>query len=637
MKRLMILLLCLVSVVCCVFAQIMEPVRWTHDINRDGDHIQISLNASIKQGWHLYGTQLPDGGPQPTRLTLTSEGEPIEVVHLEADPMPKYVYDNMFEMELSYFEKKVMLTAVIPIEQLTGKLVKGELEWIACDNQNCVPGFLSFDIENDNSIVNQSESSLQALFEPVDINVGNAEQISQEREQETEQKGLLWIFILGLLGGLLAIFTPCVWPIIPMTVSFFIKRSANGKAVKDAILYGLSIIIIYVALGLLVTLIFGASALNDISTNAVVNIFFFALLVVFALSFFGAFEITLPASWSTRLDSRARTVSGVVSILLMAFTLVIVSFSCTGPIIGTLLVEAAGRSFAAPALGMLGFAVALALPFSLFAMFPKWMQRMPRSGGWMDSFKVVLAFLELALSLKFFSVADLAYGWHLLDREVFIALWIVIFALLGIYLLGMFRFRHEEKPEGISVFRFMLAVVSLSFSVYMLPGLWGAPLKAISAFAPPMYTQDWVMSGNGTQTQLTKPDKTISIEEALKQAQREDKTLLLDFSGYGCVNCRKMEAKVLSDERVKDALQQFVLLTLMVDDKTRLAEPLTITENGRQRTLKTVGDKNSYLQRTLYGANAQPYYVKLSADGKQNGMAYSYDEDIDKFLHWLQQ
>lgn len=455
----------------------------------------------------------------------------------------------------------------------------------------------------------------------------------------------LWmVFLMGLLGGLMAIFTPCVWPIIPMTVSFFIKRNGaargttNASAVRDAVFYGLSIILIYVGLGLLITLIFGASALNALSTNAVVNIIFFLILVVFAASFFGAFEITLPSSWSTALNAKSGKTSGFLSIMLMAFTLVIVSFSCTGPIIGTLLVEVAGKSLLAPTIGMLGFAIALALPFSLFAMFPSFLKKMPKSGGWMNTFKVTLAFLELALSLKFLSVADLAYGWHILDREVFVALWIVIFALLGLYLLGVISFPHDDEDHRkTSVTRFFLATVSLSFAMYMVPGLWGAPLRAISAFAPPMSTQDWVCTGGSSMQSAENKQITFTdYDEGMAYARRYNMPVFLDFNGYGCVNCRKMEAAVLSKPEVEEHMHKYVLISLIVDDKTKLAEPLTVQENGRAVTLKTVGDKWSYMQRTEYGANAQPYYVQLNPDGTRLvESAYSYDEDIEKFLNWL--
>ena len=620
MKRIFILLFSLFAL--ALNAQILEPVHWQQSAVQKGDSIVLTLTATIDKGWHLYDTQLPPDGPKPTLFVI--KGVDTFALTLAQGKLLT-AYDENFFMDLGYYEGKVAFALTFPMPETP--VIKGSVEYMACNDVSCLPPTI-WEFETDGLLA------------------ADCDELSTAQASASEGTSLWWLFLMGLLGGLLAIFTPCVWPIIPMTVSFFMKRSADGKALKDALLYGLSIVVIYVVLGLLVTLIFGASALNDISTNAVVNLFFFALLVVFALSFFGAFEITLPASWSTRIDAKARSASGLLSILLMAFTLVIVSFSCTGPIIGTLLVEAAGKSLLAPAVGMLGFAIALALPFSLFAMFPRWMKRLPRSGGWMDSFKVVLAFLELALSLKFFSVADLAYGWHLLDREVFISLWVVIFLLLGLYLLGVFRFRHEEKTEGIGVFRFMLAVISIAFSVYMLPGLWGAPLKAISAFAPPMYTQDWVIDKNNKQlsTSINSKLSTLNfsqlstlnyLDSAIEEARIEGKTLLLDFSGYGCVNCRKMEAKVLSDERVEQALQNFLVVTLMVDDKTRLNEPLKVTENGKERTLKTVGDYNSYLQRSRFGANAQPFYVKLDANGTQQGPAYSYNEDIDKFINGI--
>jgi thiol:disulfide interchange protein DsbD len=445
-----------------------------------------------------------------------------------------------------------------------------------------------------------------------------------------------------------------------MTVSFFIKRggaakgTTNAQVVRDAILYGLSIVIIYVGLGLLVTLIFGASALNALSTNAVVNIIFFFILVLFAASFFGAFEITLPSSWSTALNSKSSNTTGFLSILLMAFTLVIVSFSCTGPIIGTLLVEAAGKSLLAPAMGMLGFAIALALPFSLFAMFPSVLKKLPKSGGWMNTFKVTLAFLELALALKFLSVADLAYGWHILDREVFVSLWIVIFSLLGCYLLGLIRFPHDDEDHRTtSVSRLFLAIISLAFAMYMIPGLWGAPLRAISAFAPPMTTQDWVMTPGASVPLTSSAHNLIASEyttmtnhggqitftdydEGMAYAKENDMPVFLDFNGFGCVNCRKMEAAVLSKPEVAEHMHKYVLISLIVDDKTKLAEPITVEENGKTVTLKTVGDKWSHMQRAHYQSNAQPYYVQLDAAGNRivEG-SYAYDEDIEKFLKWL--
>lgn len=585
MKKLFLLISCAVMAL-CANAQMVNPVHWTGETRGDS----ICLTATIDEGWHL------------------------NIIDIPADGDFDEEYAGTFSVTLPN----------------TGEV---EVRYNACDDKQCIaPETFSYTPTN-GDVPTVSRTELAALETAAD---------------ETEETGSnLWmVFLMGLLGGLMAIFTPCVWPIIPMTVSFFIKRNGaargttNASAIRDALFYGLSIILIYVGLGLLITLIFGASALNALSTNAVVNIIFFLILVVFAASFFGAFEITLPSSWSTALNAKSSKTSGFLSIMLMAFTLVIVSFSCTGPIIGTLLVEAAGKSLLAPTIGMLGFAIALALPFSLFAMFPSVLKKMPKSGGWMNTFKVTLAFLELALSLKFLSVADLAYGWHILDREVFVALWIVIFALLGFYLLGLISFPHDDEDhKKTSVTRFFLATISLSFAMYMVPGLWGAPLRAISAFAPPMSTQDWVCTGNGGATGAESVNGQITFtdyEEGMAYAREHNMPVFLDFNGYGCVNCRKMEAAVLTKPEVEEHMHKYVLISLIVDDKTALAEPIVLEENGRKVTLKTVGDKWSYMQRTEYGANAQPYYVQLNPDGSRLvESTYSYDEDIDKFLEWL--
>ena len=568
-------------------AQLVQPVKWTGEVVGDS----VRLTANIERGWHLNIIELGDG----------------------------FYID---EYEGTFTETIAKADTV-------------RVRYNACDDKMC---------------------TAPETFEFVTL----VEEAKGDEAKGVEgEKSIWWVFVMGLLGGLLAIFTPCVWPIIPMTVSFFIKRggaakgTTNATVVRDAILYGLSIVIIYVGLGLLVTLIFGASALNALSTNAVVNIIFFLILVLFAASFFGAFEITLPSSWSTALNSKSSNTTGFLSILLMAFTLVVVSFSCTGPIIGTLLVEAAGKSLLAPAMGMLGFALALALPFSLFAMFPSVLKKLPKSGGWMNTFKVTLAFLELALALKFLSVADLAYGWHILDREVFVSLWIIIFALLGMYLLGLIAFPHDDEDHRkTSVPRLFLAIISLAFAMYMVPGLWGAPLRAISAFAPPMSTQDWVMSAgsssslNTQHSTLNTQYKTMSIhdgqitftdyDEGMAYAKENGMPVFLDFNGFGCVNCRKMEAAVLSKPEVAEHMHKYVLISLIVDDKTKLEEPIVLEENGKKTTLKTVGDKWSYMQRVQYQSNAQPYYVQLDADGNRivEG-SYAYDEDIEKFLNWL--
>ena len=587
MKKIMTIF-AVIAIALTAQAQLVEPIKWKGEVIGDS----VRLTATIEQGWHLNIIELGDG-----------------------------LY--MDEYEGTFTETVAKADTV-------------RVRFNACDDKMCTaPEYFEF---------------VTASPQPSPEGKGASQGVEGEQS-------IWWVFVMGLLGGLLAIFTPCVWPIIPMTVSFFIKRggaakgTTNASVIRDAILYGLSIVIIYVGLGLLVTLIFGASALNALSTNAVVNIVFFLILVLFAASFFGAFEITLPSSWSTALNSKSGNTTGFLSILLMAFTLVIVSFSCTGPIIGTLLVEAAGKSLLAPTMGMLGFAIALALPFSLFAMFPSVLKKLPKSGGWMNTFKVTLAFLELALALKFLSVADLAYGWHILDREVFVALWIIIFALLGMYLLGLIAFPHDDDDHRkTSVPRLFLAIISLAFAMYMVPGLWGAPLRAISAFAPPMTTQDWVMTpGAVTHSQLPMTNSqysTMSVhdgqitftdyDEGMAYAKANNMPVFLDFNGFGCVNCRKMEAAVLSKPEVAEHMHKYVLISLIVDDKTKLEEPIVLEENGKTTTLKTIGDKWSHMQRVQYQSNAQPYYVQLDADGKKIvETSYAYDEDIEKFLKWL--
>ena len=580
----MTILFAVIAIALTAEAQIVQPIKWAGVVEGDS----VKLTATIENGWHLNIIELGDG----------------------------FYIDEY----AGTFTETVAKADTIRVR------------YNACDDKMCTaPETWEF------------------------VTIGDE---AKGEEAKGDGQSIWVIFLMGLLGGLLAIFTPCVWPIIPMTVSFFIKRggaakgTTNAQVVRDAILYGLSIVIIYVGLGLLVTLIFGASALNALSTNAVVNIIFFLILVLFAASFFGAFEITLPSSWSTALNSKSSNTTGFLSILLMAFTLVIVSFSCTGPIIGTLLVEAAGKSLLAPAMGMLGFAIALALPFSLFAMFPSVLKKLPKSGGWMNTFKVTLAFLELALALKFLSVADLAYGWHILDREVFVSLWIVIFSLLGCYLLGLISFPHDDEDHRkTSVPRLFLAIISLAFAMYMVPGLWGAPLRAISAFAPPMNTQDWVMTpggqvigeslevtGEGYKT-MTNHGGQITFtdyDEGMAYAKANNMPVFLDFNGFGCVNCRKMEAAVLSKPEVAEHMHKYVLISLIVDDKTKLAEPIEVEENGKKVTLKTIGDKWSHMQRAHYQSNAQPYYVQLDANGNRIvESSYAYDEDIEKFLNWL--
>ncbi len=622
-------------------AQIYDPIKWSFEHNKLSDSAgEIVLKATIDEGWHLYGTQLPEDGPIATSFVF----EQLQDIALDGElVVPDGLvrqYDPNFAMELNWYEKEAVFVQKV---KYTGEApaLSGYVNFMACNDETCLPPdevpFSFGELKTVAAPEATSEETVNGGTTPAVLTNDLWTPVIDElnafgNKGTTGERSLWWIFLAGLIGGLVALFTPCVWPIIPMTVSFFLKRSGNkSRGKRDAVLYGISIIVIYLALGLLITLIFGASALNSLSTNAFFNLFFFALLVLFAVSFFGAFEITLPSSWTTKIDAKAETTGGILSILLMAFTLALVSFSCTGPIIGTLLVEVAGTgSILAPAIGMLGFAIALAIPFSLFAFFPTMLKSLPKSGGWLNSVKVVLAFLELALSLKFLSVADLAYGWHILDREVFVALWIVIFASLGFYLLGKLRFPHDDEVPTVSVPRYFLATISLAFAIYMVPGLWGAPLKAVSAFAPPLYTQDFNLYDEEVHAQFD------NYEAGMAYAATTGKPVVVDFSGFGCVNCRKMEASVWTDPEVKQMLtQDFVLITLFVDDKTPLAEPYEVEENGRVRKIKTIGDKWSYLQRSKFGANAQPFYVMLDTEGKPLNSSYAFDENPSHFIEWL--
>ena len=679
MRKLLSILTMLVVTV-CANAQMLDPVHFTSKLEMlSGDEAQIVFAAKIDNGWHVYSTGLGNDGPisatfNPVKMdgvktvgSLTHKGKEIPQL------------DNMFGMTLRYFEGSVTFIQKI-------KFTKPEysidcyLEFGACNDETCLPPTqvsltksgkspaISKDAAKeaptkeaaapsesapvpgasasgsdapaadtaapadtaaaapDAAAVNTPATDAAALWSPV---------ISELKTYEAAptDSSLFYIFFAGFVGGFLALLTPCVWPIIPMTVSFFLKRNKErSKAIREAVTYGISIVVIYVVLGLVVTKLFGASALNALSTNAIFNIFFCLLLVVFAASFFGAFEITLPSSWSNKIDAKSENTSGMLSIFLMAFTLTLVSFSCTGPIIGFLLVAVSTQgSILAPTIGMLGFAIALAIPFTLFAMFPSLLKSAPKSGGWMNVVKVVLGFIELAFALKFLSVADLAYGWHILDRETFLALWIVIFGLLGIYLLGWLKFPHDDEGNRTNVPQFFLAMISLAFAIYMIPGLWGAPLKAISAFAPPMNTQDFNLYKASVEA------KYHDYEAGMAAAKAEGKPVMIDFTGFGCVNCRKMEAAVWTDPKVADMLnEKYVLISLYVDDKTPLPEPITVTENGQQRTLRTVGDKWSYLQRVKFGANTQPFYVLIDNEGKPLAGSRSYDEDINAYIDYLQ-
>ena len=651
-----------------VQAQMQDPVKFNSELKiLAADEAEVVFTAAIDKGWHVYSTDLGDGGP----ISATFNVEKIfgaEVVG-KLKPVGKEIstFDKLFEMKVRYFENTAQFVQKL---KLTGGAyqIEGYLEYGACNDENCLPPTqvpFKFSGKAEGAAKEAAAAAAETKAEeqpakqetvsgtapvaaiggadgPTEIKVADKVDLWKPVISElnslgetTSQEDMSWIyiFITGFAGGLLALFTPCVWPIIPMTVSFFLKRSKDKKkGIRDAWTYGASIVVIYVTLGLAITLVFGASALNALSTNAVFNILFCLMLVVFAASFFGAFEITLPSKWSTAVDSKAEATSGLLSIFLMAFTLSLVSFSCTGPIIGFLLVQVSTTgSVVAPAIGMLGFAIALALPFTLFALFPSWLKSMPKSGGWMNIIKVTLGFLELAFALKFLSVADLAYGWRILDRETFLALWIVLFALLGFYLLGKIKFPHDDDDSKVSVPRFFMALASLAFAVYMVPGLWGAPLKAVSAFAPPMQTQDFNLYNNEVHARFD--DYDLGME----YARQHGKPVMLDFTGYGCVNCRKMELAVWTNPKVSDIINNdYVLITLYVDNKTPLPSPVKIVENGTERTLRTVGDKWSYLQRVKFGANAQPFYVLIDNEGKPLNKSYSYDEDIPKYIEFLQ-
>ncbi len=681
-KRIHTLFIIIMAAVGCM-AQMATPVRFTAEqrINERGE-LEIAFRGTIEDGWHVYGADFQDGGPQRATITLERQDgvrpqggiRTIGDVHRGMDPM--------FQMEVETIEKKV--TFVQTYELTADRYdIAGYLTYGACNDQNCIPpttvefSFLGEaktvkakaadtgkDLGKDPAtpavpvttedtltidspaIVPAQQPSATAIPASVqdDLWAPVTHLLQSEDNVSRGDASLWWIFLMGMAGGLIALLTPCVWPIIPMTVSFFLKRSkdSRSKGIRDAVTYGISIIVIYVGLGMLVTFFLGANALNAMSTNAVFNIFFFLLLLLFGLSFLGGFELTLPSSWSNAVDSKAEKTTGLLSIFLMAFTLTLVSFSCTGPIIGFLLVEVGtSGSLLAPVTGMLGFAIALALPFTLFALFPTMLKSAPRSGNWMNSIKVMLGFLELAFALKFLSVADLAYGWGILDREVFLCLWIVLFAMAGLYMLNIIRLPHDEDEydeEGnvisrprTGIVRLCVGMASLAFAMYMVPGLWGAPCKAVSAFAPPMNTQDFNLHSQEVKARFDDYDL------AMAYAREKNMPVMLDFTGYGCVNCRKMEAAVWTDPNVADLINnRYILVTLHVDDKTPLPQPILVDENGQERKLRTVGDRWSYLQRHKFGANAQPFYVLLSPDGLPLAPSYSFNEDVAAYTRWLQ-
>ncbi len=685
MKKLMTLTLMLLAAL-MVNAQMAKPVHMSSTLKTNGTaEGEIIFSGSIDPGWHVYSTDLGSEGPIPATFHVEKK-DGIELVG-KLTPRGKEIakFDKMFEMNLRYFEGSVTFVQKVKFTK-PNYTIDAYLEYGTCNDESCLPpqevsikqsgkspAFEATARPEENrkeakpdpaataALPKTKADSLAAAAlqsrEDTTARVDSAATVASLSPSNTDSwwkpvvkelksfggtndimgHSLWYIFLMGIIGGLLALVMPCIWPIIPMTISFFLKRAKEDKkrGIRDAIIYGVSIVVIYLGVGMLVTAIFGPSKLNELSTSAVFNIFLFLLLVVFAFSFFGWFEIKLPDSWSNSVDSKASNTTGMISIFLMAFTLVLVSFSCTAPIIGLLLVETVtSGNWIAPTVGMLGFALALAIPFALFAMFPSWLKSAPKSGSWMNTIKVVLGFIELAFALKFLSVADLAYGWHILDREVFLSLWIIIFAALGFYLIGWLKFQIDEiggelnRPKPVACI--MLGLGSLAFTVYMVPGLWGAPCKAVSAFAPPITTQDFNLNTKVVEAQYTDYDLGMAAAKA------QGKPVFIDFTGFGCVNCRKMEAAVWTDASVADILtKDYVLISLFVDDKTPLPEPIEINENGQQRKLRTVGDKWSYLQSHKFGANTQPFYVPVDNEGNPLVGSYSYKEDIPAFLEFL--
>lgn len=643
MQRLYSIILSLMMFAFGANAQMLEPIVWSSSIKMTSNNEGVmTFKASIDDGWHLYSFDLPENGPNATKISF----EKTSGIELLGDIVPSRqpidTVDLVFNIRVGWWDADVEFSQKFKVLEEGKYDIAGEIYFQACNGETCIaPTTETFDFkegqiqatqdvnnvpQSQNVVVNESSSS--SWWQPTNISASKA-----QTPQTTTNAPWWQIFLWGFLGGLAALITPCVWPLIPMTVSFFLKKNkTKAKSIKDAAIYGISIIVIYLVLGLAITLIFGAGKLNELATDPIFNMIFFALLVVFGISFLGAFDIKLPSKWSNSIDNKVESTTGFISIFFMAFTLALVSFSCTGPLIGTLLVEAASiGDISGPAIGMAGFAIALAIPFTLFAIFPSWLKEMPKSGGWLNSVKVVLGFLELALALKFLSVADLCAGWGILDREVFLVLWIVIFAMLGFYLLGKIKFSHDSDLPYVSVPRLFMAIVSFAFVVYLIPGLWGAPLKSVSAFVPPLKTQDFNLYGGGFK-------EFDDFDEGMRYAQEQGMPVLVDFTGYGCVNCRKMESAVFDTDKVRSVLEDnYVLIKLVVDDKTQLSDPYTINVEGKEKLIDQVGKKWSYLQQHKFGANSQPYYIVL--DNAGNALtpyqAYDPEEDADAFANWL--
>lgn len=643
MQRLYTIILSLMLFAFGANAQMLEPIVWSSTIKMTSNNEGVmTFKASIDDGWHLYSFDLPENGPNATKISFEKTSGIELLGEIVPSRQPIDTVDLVFNIRVGWWDADVEFSQKFKVLEEGKYDIAGEIYFQACNGETCIaPTTETFDFkegqiqttqdvtnvpQSQNVVVNESSSS--SWWQPTNVPASNA-----QTPQTTTNAPWWQIFLWGFLGGLAALITPCVWPLIPMTVSFFLKKNkTKAKSIKDAAIYGISIIVIYLVLGLAITLIFGAGKLNELATDPIFNMIFFALLVVFGISFLGAFDIKLPSKWSNSIDNKVESTTGFISIFFMAFTLALVSFSCTGPLIGTLLVEAASiGDISGPAIGMAGFAIALAIPFTLFAIFPSWLKEMPKSGGWLNSVKVVLGFLELALALKFLSVADLCAGWGILDREVFLVLWIVIFAMLGFYLLGKIKFSHDSDLPYVSVPRLFMAIVSFAFVVYLIPGLWGAPLKSVSAFVPPLKTQDFNLYGGGFK-------KFDDFDEGMRYAQEQGMPVLVDFTGYGCVNCRKMESAVFDTDKVRSVLEDnYVLIKLVVDDKTQLSDPFTINVEGKEKLIDQVGKKWSYLQQHKFGANSQPYYIVL--DNAGNALtpyqAYDPEEDADAFANWL--
>ena len=651
-----------------VYIHAQNPISWDFKLSDAGNgEVNILATATVEQGWYMYDTKIPDGGPNPTMIEFDEIRGAIAVGDFKSiDKEAKVKFDEIFQMEIGSFTNSVTFAQRLKVTDKAVFSVIGNVRAQACNDQTCTPPLpVDFTFSGSNlpatlvvtgsatevisgtetasliaaEPILQTESVISNVTtEPVDSDVLWTPVIEElqalSNGDDLANASLISIFLKGLIWGFAALLTPCVWPMIPITVSFFLNRNKKSrkKAIQDASIYGLSIIVIYVTLGLIITAIFGASALNNLATSPVFNLIFFALLLTFAFSFMGAFEMVLPASWTNKMDSKVDSSKGWLSLFFMAFTLALVSFSCTGPIIGWLLVDAATHgNFMAPTVGMFGFALALSIPFTLFAIFPSWLKTLPKSGSWLNTVKVVLGFIVLAVSLKFLSVADLSSGWGILDRDIFLALWIVLFVVLGVYLLGKIKLKGDSEMKNVSLTRLVLAMLSFAFAVYMIPGLWGAPLKPLSAIAPPLSTLDFNLTGE------SKGQVFDDYETGMAYAAREGKPVLLEFGGHGCVNCHKMDATVLAEERVKNLIEdEFVFIVLMVDERTRLPEILEVDDAGKSTRLRTIGDKWSYLQRHKFGIQSQPYYVVLDHQGKPLSPAHAYDESVDNYVEFLQ-